>query len=290
MNFVSLSILIIVLGTFKATHNMKSWLITGASRGIGRALTEEVLLKGDSVIAFARDVAPLEKLKIEYGKSLDILSVDISDRQRVFKSIEACFAKHKQIDVVVNNAGQLLYGMLEEVTEEQARYHMDVNFFGTLWMSQAIVPYLRKQGFGHILQVSSIGSMGGFASVGMYSASKAALDAVSEALAMEIKDFGIKLTILQPGGYATELFTRGTTYTKEMEEYTNLRTKLAELWAESDDANPSKAANVIVETVELDNPPQRLILGSSAYNQIFEIIDTKIKTYKECEALSRKAE
>lgn len=147
--------------------------------------------------------------------------------------------------------------MVEEVTEEQAMNHMKINFFGALWVIQAVTPVLRNQGHGHILQVTSMGANGGFASVGLYSASKSALDSLSEALAMEVEDFGIKVTILQPGGYVTDLFTRGLTSTEENPSYIELRNKLSELWTSSYDAPVSLAAEVVSKIVDLQEPPKK---------------------------------
>jgi NAD(P)-dependent dehydrogenase (short-subunit alcohol dehydrogenase family) len=268
----------------------KVWFITGASRGLGRAFTEAALEQGDRVMALARDVSPLAELNARYGDQLFAYTADITDKQIVFDSVEKCMDIFEGIDVLVNNAGQALFGMLEETTERQAHDHFAINFFGALWVVQAVIPIMRQQGTGHILQVSSMGSSGGFASVGMYSAGKAALDAMSEALAMEVEDFGIKVTIIQPGGYATELFTRGITLTSEMSEYGTLREKLAKLWGQSYDAPVEKAANIVMKIVQLEKPPKRIILGGLAYDQVMQMDQARTEEYQKWEALSREAD
>lgn len=171
-----------------------------------------------------------------------------------------------------------------------AAIHQEVNFFGALWVIQAVIPVLREQGYGHILQVSSMGAAGGFASVGMYSAGKAALNSMSEALAMEVEGFGINVTILQPGGYQTDLFTRGTTTTKENPAYTELRDKLSTLWTESYDAPVSGAAAVVSEIVDMDSPPKKIILGGVAYDQVMGMDEARTSEYKKWEHVSRKAD
>src|SRR4051794_7133759 len=176
------------------------WFITGASRGLGRAFTEAALAAGDRVVGAARNVEPLADLADEYPDALVRLPLDVADRTAVREGVDRAAAAFGRLDGAVNNAGGFLFGMVEEATEEQIRAHLDVNLFGAIWVAQAVVPYLRAQGSGHILQVTSMGSGGGFASVGLYAAGKSALDSVSQALAMEVAPFGIKVTIVQPGG------------------------------------------------------------------------------------------
>lgn len=175
------------------------WFITGASRGLGRAFTEAALAAGDRVVAAARNTEPLAALSREYPDTLVPLALDVSDRRAVFDGVERAAAAFGRLDIVVNNAGGLLYGMVEEATEEQIRSHLDVNFFGAVWVAQAVLPHMRAQGSGRILQITSMGAAGGMASVGFYGAGKVALDSVSEALAMEVVPLGIKVTIVEMG-------------------------------------------------------------------------------------------
>ena len=270
-------------------EHTRTWFITGASRGLGRAFTEAALAAGDQVVGVARDTTPLDDLVADSGGRLVAFPLDVSDRQAVITGVERAFAAFGRLDVVVNNAGGALLGMVEEITEEQARAHLDVNFFGALWVNQAVIPLLRAQGSGHVVQVSSMGSAGGFAATGLYSAGKAALDAMSEALKMEVERFGIEVTILQPGGYQTDLFTRGLTMTGENPAYAPLRTWLNELWSESEDCDPRLAASVLMRAVDLPEPPKRLVLGGSAYDMVQEMGRARTAELAEWEHLSRQA-
>lgn len=268
----------------------KVWFITGGSTGLGRSFVDAALSRGDSVMAIARNIEPLKDLILQFPDQFHADSTDVTDRDAVFSSVNHCKERFGRIDVVVNNAGQLLFGMVEEVSRKQAFDHMNVNFFGPLWVSQAVIPILREQGFGHILQVTSMGANGGFASVGLYGAAKSALDSLSEALAMEVEGFGIKVTILQPGGYITDLFTRGLTATKEHTAYADLRNRLAALWSSSYDAPVSLAASVVCKIVDTDEPPKKIILGGTAYDQVMGMIDARLEEYRKWEDLSREAD
>ncbi|MCT1356035.1 SDR family NAD(P)-dependent oxidoreductase [Gordonia hongkongensis] len=150
------------------------WFITGASRGLGRAFTEAALAAGDEVVAVARNIEPLASLATRHPDQLHPLSLDVTDRQAVFDGVDAAVTAFGRPDIVVNNAGGMLYGMVEEATEAQIRAHLDLNFFGAVWVAQAVLPHLRAGGGGRLLQVTSMGSGGGMATVGFYGAGKAA--------------------------------------------------------------------------------------------------------------------
>ncbi|MBF6098215.1 SDR family NAD(P)-dependent oxidoreductase [Nocardia cyriacigeorgica] len=267
----------------------KVWFITGASRGLGRAFAVAALAAGDRVVAAARNIEPLADLAAEYPGDLVPLALDVSDRAAVFDGVERAVAAFGRLDVVVNNAGAMLYGMVEEATEQQIRAHLDVNFFGAVWVSQAVIPHLRAMGGGRILQITSMGSVGGFASVGFYGAGKVALDSVSAALAMEVEQFGIKVTIVEMGGYSTGLFTAGITATEPAPQYESLRAELAEMWGEDAGPDPSTAAPVILELADLAEPPRRIIVGGKSFDQVLELDAARVEGYREWEHLSRMA-
>ncbi|MBO3680313.1 SDR family NAD(P)-dependent oxidoreductase [Streptomyces sp. NEAU-YJ-81] len=267
--------------------NARVWLITGASRGLGRAFTEAALAGGDRVVAAARNVGPLEELTEKYPGHLVPLSLDVADRQGVFDGVERAAAAFGRLDVVVNNAGGMLYGMVEEATEEQIRANLDVNFFGAVWVAQAVLPHLRAQGGGRLLQVTSMGSGGGMATVGFYGAGKAALDSVSEALAMEVEGFGVKVTNVQMGGYNTGLFTTGTTTTEPLAQYQPLRTEMEAMWGDAVGPEPETAAPVIMELAALPDPPRRLIVGSQSFDHVLEMGQARADLYRSWEHLSR---
>ena len=182
----------------------KTWFITGASRGFGREWTIAALDRGDRVAATARDTSTLDDLVEEYGDALLPLRLDVTDRAADFAAVEQAHEHFGRLDVVVNNAGYGHFGFVEELTEQEFRDQMETNVFGAMWVTQAALPFLREQGSGHILQVSSIGGISAFPLVGAYHASKWALEGFSQALSQEVAGFGIHVTLIEPGGYATD--------------------------------------------------------------------------------------
>ncbi|MEU4829317.1 SDR family NAD(P)-dependent oxidoreductase [Streptosporangium sp. NPDC023615] len=267
--------------------NARVWFITGASRGLGRAFAEAALKSGDRVVAAARNVEPLKELTEKYPDHLVPLPLDVTDRRAVFEGVDRAAAAFGGLDVVVNNAGQMLYGMVEEATEEQIRAHLDVNFFGAVWVAQAVLPHLRARGGGRLLQVTSMGSGGGMATVGFYGAGKAALDSLSEALAMEVEAFGVKVTVVQMGGYDTGLFTVGTTTTEPLARYEPLRTEMEAMWGDAVPPEPDSAAPVIMELAALPDPPRRLIVGGQSFDHVLEMSRAQENLYRSWEHLSR---
>ncbi|MEU1399012.1 SDR family oxidoreductase [Micromonospora zamorensis] len=268
---------------------MRTWFITGASRGLGRAFTDAALDRGDRVVAAARTIAR-DDFDERHGDRLLTLTLDVTDRAAVFTAVATAVEHFGRLDIVVNNAGTLSMGMVEEFTEEQARAQFEVNLFGALWVSQAVLPHLRAQRSGHIVQVSSIAALGGFPSTGMYSASKFALEGMSEALAMEAAAFDIKLSIVQPGGYWTDLYT-SISATTPMEAYAPLRAELERQWAEdSIDSEPRLAAEALLHLVDSDDPPLRLLLGSMVYDLAFDVTRRRMDTWAGWEQVSRAAE
>src|SRR3954449_968142 len=181
----------------------KVWLITGTSKGFGRVWAEAALQRGDRVAATARDTSTLDDLVERYGENVLPIQLDVTDKPTVDAAIAATHDRFGALDVVVNNAGYGLFGTIEEITEEQARAQMETNFFGALWVTKAALPIMRAQGSGHIIQVSSIGGVNAFPVLGLYHASKWGLEAFSQSLVAEVKDLGIKVTIVEPTGYST---------------------------------------------------------------------------------------
>ncbi|MGC4792226.1 SDR family NAD(P)-dependent oxidoreductase [Micromonospora sp. DT178] len=272
-----------------ATAAPRVWFITGASRGLGRAFAEAALAAGDMVVGAARDVSPLDDLAARHPDRLLALRLDVTDRAAVFDVVARAVRHFGRLDVVVNNAGALFMGMVEEFTEAEARAQLDLNFFGALWVSQAVLPQLRAQGGGHVVQISSIGALGGFPSTGLYSASKFALEGMSEALAAEAAAFGVKVTIVQPGGYWTDLYTSSTAATPQP-AYDPLREELARQWAGSIDSEPRLAAEALMKLVSSDDPPLRLLLGSMVYDLAFDVSKRRMDVWAGWEEVSRAAE
>ncbi|MCO1658878.1 SDR family oxidoreductase [Pseudonocardia humida] len=267
----------------------RSWFITGASRGLGRAFAEAVLDRGDQVAAAARTIDH-NTFDEQHHDRLLALPLDVTDRAAVSTAVDTAVEHFGSLDVVVNNAGTMSMGMVEEFTETQARAQLEVNLFGALWVTQAALPHLRAQRSGHIVQISSIGALGGFPGTGMYSASKFALEGMSEALAMEAAAFDVKVSIVQPGGYWTDLYTAMTT-TTPMAAYAPLRTELERQWAEgSIDSEPRLAARALLHLVDSNDPPLRLLLGSMVYDLAFDISRRRMDTWAGWEQVSRAAE
>ncbi|MEU1587618.1 SDR family oxidoreductase [Micromonospora sp. NPDC005710] len=268
---------------------MRTWFITGASRGLGRAFADTALGRGDRVVAAARTIAQAD-FDETYADRLLALTLDVTDRAAVIAAVNTAVARFGRLDVVVNNAGTLSMGMIEEFTEAEARAQFEVNLFGALWVSQAVLPHLRAQRSGHIVQISSIAALGGFPSTGLYSASKFALEGMSEALAMEAAVFDVTVSMVQPGGYWTDLYTsvRATT---PMDAYAPLRAELERQWAEgSVDSEPRLAAEALLRLVDSDDPPLRLLLGSMVYDLAFDIARRRMDTWASWEQVSRAAE
>ncbi|WP_022888130.1 SDR family NAD(P)-dependent oxidoreductase [Agromyces italicus] len=267
----------------------RTWFITGASRGLGRALALAALERGDRVVAAAR-TATTDDFDARHRDRVLALKLDVTDKDAVEAAVADAVARFGRLDVVVNNAGDMSMGMVEEFTEAQARAQFEVNLFGALWVSQAVMPYLRRQGSGHLLQISSIAALGGFPSTGMYSASKFALEGLSEALAAEAASFGVKVTIVQPGGYWTDLYS-GMVSTTPSEAYGPLRAALEQQWAEgSVDSDPQLAAEAMLTLVDSDEPPLRLLLGSMVYDLAHDLSRQRIETWSSWEQVSRAAE
>ena len=267
----------------------RTWFITGASRGLGHALAVAALERGDRVVAAAR-TASADAFDARHHDRVLALALDVTDKSAVDAAAATAVDRFGHLDVVVNNAGTLSMGMVEEFTETEARAQLEVNFFGALWVSQAVLPHLRAQRSGHLLQVSSIAALGGFPSTGMYSASKFALEGMSEALAAEAASFGVKVTVVQPGGYWTDLYTSMAS-TTPAEPYAPLRAELERQWADgSVDSDPRLAAEAMLTLVDSDDPPLRLLLGSMVYDVAQHVTARRLETWAAWEHVSRAAE
>lgn len=251
------------------------WFVTGAGRGIGRAIAEQALAVGDLVVASARRPEALQSLRDAHGDRLSVVPLDVDDRAAVFSVVDEAVATFGRLDVVVNNAGWGLMGAVEEITEEEARAQLATNFFGALWVTQAALPHLRRQRSGHLIQVSTVGAIGTFPTLGLYNASKWALEGFSEALAAEVGEHGIRVTLLQPGGFATEWATSSMRHATPLPAYDDLRQSLfgdadAADTAEDDDAgtwtegDPVDLARAVIDLVGSSSPPLRVLFGDDA--------------------------
>ncbi|MBL4678988.1 MAG: SDR family NAD(P)-dependent oxidoreductase, partial [Mucilaginibacter sp.] len=201
----------------------KTIFITGASRGFGKLWAEAFLKRGDNVIATARDTNTLNDLTSAYGDKILALQLDVNNRADVFEAIEKAKQKFGNIDVLINNAGYGLFGAIEETSEAEARAQIETNVFGLLWVTQAVLPVMRKQGHGHIIQVSSVLGQVTLPTLGIYNASKFAVEGLSETLASEVKDFGINISLIEPNGFATDWAGASAAGTTPMDVYEPVR-------------------------------------------------------------------
>jgi NAD(P)-dependent dehydrogenase (short-subunit alcohol dehydrogenase family) len=244
---------------------MKTWFITGTSRGFGREWAIAALDRGDKVAATARDLATLDELVAKYGDAILPIKLDVTDRGAAFAAVAQAHDHFGRLDVVVNNAGYGHFGMIEEVTEAEIRAQLETNVLGAFWVTQAALPYLREQGSGHIVQVSSIGGVSAFMSTGAYHASKWALEGFSQSLSLEVGRFGIKVTLVEPAGYSTDWSGSSAVRSAPLPVYDEARDEAARSRAQRFTAqgNPVATRDAILTLVDSDNPPLRLFLGES---------------------------
>jgi NAD(P)-dependent dehydrogenase (short-subunit alcohol dehydrogenase family) len=239
--------------------SVKTWFITGASKGFGREWTEAALDRGDRVAAVSRSAAAFDELVTKYGDAILPLQVDVTDRAAVNAAVQKTVDHFGRLDVVVNNAGYGLFGMVEEVTEQQARDQVEVNLFGPLWVTQAALPHLRAQGSGHLIQVSSIAGVFSLPGLGVYHASKFGLEGFTASLAAEVKDFGIKVTLVEPAGYATDWAGQSAVHAERSPAYDDFRAAMARPAGKRGD--PGATRDAILRVVDADEPPLRIFFG-----------------------------
>lgn len=269
---------------------MKVWFITGTSRGLGRAWAKAALERGDRVAATARNTDTLADLVAQYGDSILPLTLDVTDYTAAFDAVKAAHAHFGHLDVVVNNAGYGQFGAIEEVSETEARAQMETNFFGALWVTQAALPLLRAQGRGHILQVSSIGGLGAFPNIGLYHASKWALEGFSEALAQEVAPMGIHVTLIEPGGFDTDWGGSSSAHAALLPAYDDLRAAQATRYGWAKRGDPAASAAAILAVVDAEHPPLRLLLGQFATEFVPTVYADRLKTWAEWGNISRAAD
>jgi NAD(P)-dependent dehydrogenase (short-subunit alcohol dehydrogenase family) len=244
------------------------WFITGASTGFGRLLAEEILKSGGKVVATARKVDKVADLEKRYPRTAKALTLDVTDAGQVDSAVTQAFAQFGQIDVLVNNAGYGVAGAIEEVSEAEFMPMFETNVFGLLKVTQAFLPYLRKQRSGHILNISSIGGLIGGQGIGMYNATKFAVEGLSEALAAELAPLGIRVTVIEPGPFRTDFLGRSGVIAKtRIADYDKTAANMRKYFAENDGKQPGdpvRAVQAMIQVVESSDPPLHLLLGRSA--------------------------
>jgi NAD(P)-dependent dehydrogenase (short-subunit alcohol dehydrogenase family) len=276
-------------GTSASDRSGRVWLITGATSGFGRAIAEAALAAGDTVVAAARKPEALDDL----GSANDRLStvkLDVTDPAQIPGAVDEVVGRHGRLDVLVNNAGRGLVGAVEETTDAELRDLMDLHFFGPAALTRAVLPQLRAQGSGAIVQLTSQGGRLAFPGVGGYCATKFALEGLTEALAGEVQPFGITTMIVEPGAFRTGFNKPGSLQASEpMPEYEDTVGPARKLLAERDGeqpGDPARAAAAILEALDAEHPPLRLVLGSDAVEMVGDHLDELRSEFDEWRELS----
>jgi NAD(P)-dependent dehydrogenase (short-subunit alcohol dehydrogenase family) len=271
---------------------MANWLITGVSSGFGLELARAALARGDTVVGTLRQRAQADSFEqLAPGRAHAVL-LDVTRAADIEPAVQQALERAGRIDVLVNNAGYGLFGAVEEISDAEARQVMETNFFGALAVTRALLPHLRDQRSGHIFNISSVAGVIGFPGCGLYAASKFALEGVTEALATELAPFGVRVTIVEPGGFRTN-FSGGSLRQagQVLEAYAgtpSARTRNSiGRYNGHEPGDPGKAAAAIIAALEAPQAPLRLVLGADAVDMVRRKIDGSLKLLAQWEAVSQ---
>jgi len=246
----------------------KVWFITGCSTGFGRYLAIEALAKGYKVVVAARNPNDVQDIVANYANTSLVVKLDVTEPDQINASVKEAIEKFGTIDVLVNNAGIGYFGAIEESEDDEVRRMFEINVFGLAHMTQAVLPFMRKQRSGHILNIASIGGLRSFPGVGFYNATKYAVDGLSESLSKEVAPLGIKVTIVAPSGFRTDWAGRSANDSKiVIEDYATTAGKNKgdiRGYSGNQPGDPVRAAKAMIQVVETENPPLRLLLGAAA--------------------------
>ncbi|MGW1287266.1 oxidoreductase [Streptomyces sp. NPDC002586] len=254
----------------------KVWLVTGASSGFGRAIAEAAVAAGDVVVGAARRPEALDDLVAAHPDQVEALRLDVTDLAAIDSAVRDVVARHGRIDVLVNNAGRTHVGAVEETTQAELRALFDLHFFGPAALVRAVLPQMRERRSGAIVQMSSMGGQMSFAGFGAYSATKFALEGLSEALVDEVREYGIKVLIVEPGAFRTSLFDTGRA---GVSSDTGAYVRVAETRGSvaggqgSQPGDPAKAAALILAALEAEHTPLRLPLGDDGVSAVLAHLD-----------------
>ncbi len=269
----------------------KIWFITGASRGFGRIWADAALKRGDRVAATARKLESIADLKEKYGDNALTLELDVTKPEQVKAAVEQAHAHFGRLDVVLNNAGYSLIGTIEEAGADDVRALYETNIFGTLAVIQAALPLLRAQGGGHILGTSSSLGHVTLPVIGYYCSSKWAFEAIHESLAAEIKPFGIKVTIIEPGAYATEFGSpESLKFSAGLDVYKDFKAQFVDRLKDSERGDPNATPEALFKMVDSDNPPLRFFLGSHNLPWVRAAYDERLATWEAWKEVSDSAQ
>lgn len=269
----------------------KVWFITGTSRGFGRVWTEAALERGDKVAATARNVDSISDFKDKYGDNVLILPLDVTQPAQVENAVKNAHEYFGRLDIVINNAGYSLVGTVEEAKTDEIRAMYETNILGPVSVIQAVLPIMREQGFGHILGTSS--SLGHYVVplIGYYCSSKWAFEAIYESLAVEVKSFGINVTIIEPGAYATEFGSENSLkFSENLPQYEPIRNMVFENLSKLERGNPNATAAAVLKLVDAEQPPLRMFLGSHNLDEIRQAYSDRIKVWEEWQDIAAAAQ
>ena len=269
----------------------KVWFITGASRGFGSVWADAALKRGDKVAATARKLESIAALKEKYGDNVLTLELDVTKPDQVKIAVEQAYAHFGRLDIVLNNAGYSLVGTIEEASADDVRALYETNIFGTLAVIQAALPLLRKQGGGHILGTSSGLGHVTLPVIGYYCSSKWAFEAIHESLAAEVKDFGIKVTIIEPGAYATEFGSQESLkFSAGLDVYQDFKTQFFGRLRGMERGDPDATPQAIFKIVDAENPPLRFNLGSHNLAWVRAAYTERLAIWEEWQDVSNSAQ
>jgi NAD(P)-dependent dehydrogenase (short-subunit alcohol dehydrogenase family) len=270
----------------------KVWFITGTSKGFGREWAIAALDRGDKVAATARDVSTLDDLVSRYGDAVLPIRLDVTDREADFAAVKQAHDHFGRLDVVVNNAGYGQFGFIEELSEADARDQIETNVFGALWVTQAALPYLRAQRSGHVIQVSSIGGITAFQNVGIYHASKWALEGFSQSLAQEVESFGIHVTLIEPGGFDTDWAGPSSRRATPLPDYSEAHAEADRRRSQrvSAPGDPKASAAALLKVVDAEKPPLRVFFGSLPLTLAKADYESRLATWEEWQPVAELAQ
>jgi NAD(P)-dependent dehydrogenase (short-subunit alcohol dehydrogenase family) len=260
-------------------------LITGSSTGFGRALAEAALAQGDRVLVTARNLNKIQDLEQQYPQTAKAVCLDVTNPATIQTAVQSGLETFSKIDVLVNNAGYGLMGAIEEVSDQQIHDQFETNFFGLLNVTRAVLPTFKKQHAGHIFNISSIGGRMTSPMLGLYHASKFAVEGLSETLAQELEPFGIHITIIEPGGFGTDFASRSLATAAPKPEYAAIRERFIEFAAEQPRGHVPTGVQSILKVVQLSKPPLRLAIGPGALPTLIQKLSSDIKEYQRFEDL-----
>lgn len=270
---------------------MQTWFITGATGGLASEVIQELLERGDRVAATSRKLGALDSLKEKYGSQLWQTTLDLTNEAEVNAVVAQAFTELGTIDVLLNNAAYGLYGAIEEISEQQMKNVFEINLFGSLRTAKAFLPFFRKQGHGQIIQISSMAGHYSTPAMGLYSASKWAVEAAFEALAEEVKPFNIQTTIVDPGGIRTNFVSGNGAFGEQLEVYQN--TEVGQVismmkgevpgldiaaFKKMIVGDPAKMAHQIIELTDQKTNALRIALGSDSYQKIHESLAKRLSS------------